>query len=120
MGRANQMHCTSELHTSGSSPLNGVHSLQAHLCFRSIKSRSGATSRVLECCSRRGQTKSQICCDTATGNYKKNLRQQAGAVAANLLLSAGLACAPAEAYNVRLQDVENKAMQAGMQATDAA
>lgn len=32
-------------------------------------------------------------------------------MAAGLLLSAG--CAPAGAYNVRLQDVENKAMQGG-------
>ena len=47
----------------------------------------------------------------ATRGHKESLKQGLAGAAASLLLAA--ACAPAGAYNVRLQDVENKAMQAG-------
>jgi len=43
--------------------------------------------------------------------HSEAIRRQLAATAASLVLAAG--CAPAGAYNVRLQDVENKTMQAG-------
>ena len=102
--------------THGSPPLSSVHRLQAHLCFKSVHLHSNTRSCVVECCSSEGPTTRHACCERASWDHNKKLKQQAGAIAASLLLSAGHACAPAEAYNVRLQDVENKAMQAGMPA----
>lgn len=106
--------------STGSPPLNSVHKLQPHLCFKSVHLHSNAASCVVDCCSSKGSITRQGCCERATLDHCERLRQQAGAIAASLLLSAGYACAPAEAYNVRLQDVENKAMQAGMQAKRSA
>ena len=106
--------------SSGRPLLSNVHRLQAHLCFRSVHLHSNAGSCIVECCSRKGPTTRQTYRERASWDHNKGLRQQAGAIAASLLLSVGHACAPAEAYNVRLQDVENKAMQAGMQARKSA
>ena len=96
--------------------------MQPHLCFRNEHLRHNAGPRVVKCCSKKGPTsrQRQKGCERATGDYNEVLRQQAAAIAATFLLSAGHACTPAEAYNVRLQDVENKEMQAGMQATKVA
>ncbi len=51
--------------------------------------------------------------DLLVRSHRNIVTHQVGVLAAGLVLAAG--CAPAEAYNVRLQDVENKAMQAGEQ-----
>ena len=112
------MNNTSELPISRSAPLSCVHRLQAPLCSRSVHLHRNAISRVVECCIRKRPTTRQRGCERVTEDH--NLKQQAGAIAATVLLSAGHACAPAEAYNVRLQDVENKAMQAGVQVTKPA
>ena len=112
------MKLTPELHVGGSSSLSGVHRSQAHMCLRSVSIHGAARLRNVEYCSKSCPTIKQSCCERATANHNEKLRQQAAAIAASLLLSAGYTCAPAEAYNVRLQDVESKAMQAGMQATD--
>ena len=49
-----------------------------------------------------------------TKGHKERIKKGLAGAAASVLLAA--ACAPAGAYNVRLQDVENKAMQAGEEA----
>lgn len=54
-----------------------------------------------------------ISSDLLIRSHREAITHLIGVLAAGLVLAAG--CAPAEAYNVRLQDVENKAMQAGEQ-----
>lgn len=54
-----------------------------------------------------------ISSDPVFRSHREAITHQIGFLAAGLVLAAG--CAPAEAFNVRLQDVENKAMQAGEQ-----
>ncbi len=49
--------------------------------------------------------------ETPNTGHSEAIKRQLAATAASLVLAAG--CAPAGAYNVRLQDVENKTMQAG-------
>ena len=112
------MRVTSELQAGGSSPLSGMHRSQALVYCKSVRLHGSAKPRIVEYCSRRSPTTRQRGCEGLTADHHEKLRQQAAAIAASLLLSAGYTCAPAEAYNVRLQDVESKAMQAGMQATD--
>ena len=55
----------------------------------------------------------KVTSDPVFRSHREAITHQIGFLAAGLVLAAG--CAPAEAYNVRLQDVENKAMQAGEQ-----
>ena len=90
-----------------SGPLQAIRS-HAHI---PLEGRLTSITSNIECAKQLNST--NISSDPLIRIPREAITHIIGVLAAGLVLAAG--CAPAEAYNVRLQDVENKAMQAGEQ-----